>query len=243
MRERDGDLGVQIGAIPLKARIVRNPDVDVEIPRASASRHPLASPGQPQGGAILDPLGHTDLQTLLDNPQAGPFARGARLARDRALAAAQRTGGRDPEEALCVHDLATTTTLRTGLARCALLRARSSAILADNPPLHLHFLGRAGRHLGQGQLNLRLDVSPPPGAMTHASGKSAAKHVAEDVREGREDVAHIAKTATKTATAWPLVTVAIVERTLFGVRQHLVGLGRLFEARLGLIVAGVPVGM
>jgi len=77
--------------------------------------------------------------------------------------------------------------------------------------------------------------------MAHASGKSAAEHVAEDVRERRKDVAHAAEPAAETAPTWPLVTIAIVERALFGVRQHLICLGRLLEARLGLLVAGVPV--
>jgi hypothetical protein len=39
------------------------------------------------------------------------------------------------------------------------------------------------------------------------------------------------------------VAVAIVERALFWVRQNLIGLRRVFEARLGLLVAEIAVWM
>jgi len=136
---------------------------------------------------------------------------------------------------LRVHDLTATPTLRTGFPRRPLRGARSAAIPADSAPLHPDILGHAGRHLGQRQLNLRLDVSSPPGAMTRTTAKSAAKKIAKDVGEGREDVVHAAKTTAETTPTWPLVTVAIVERALFGVGEDLIGLGRLFEARLGLL--------
>jgi hypothetical protein len=67
--------------------------------------------------------------------------------------------------------------------------------------------------------------------------------IAEDVGESREDVAHVAEATTKTAPTRPLVAVAIVQSALFGVRQHLIGLRRLLEARLGLLVVGVAVWM
>jgi hypothetical protein len=39
------------------------------------------------------------------------------------------------------------------------------------------------------------------------------------------------------------VAVAIVQDALVRFRQHLIGLGRLFETRLGLLVTGVAVWM
>ncbi len=239
----DGDFGVQIGAVAFKARIVRDPDVDVQVARTPAAWRPLASPGQPQRGTVLHALGHVDLQSLLHHPQATPAARRTGPACHRALAATGRTGGGDHEKALCVHDLAATPTLRAGFPRGARRSARSLAILAGGAPLHLHFLRRAGRHLGQGQLNLALDVGPAPGATTRAAAKSATKKIAEDVGESREDVAHIAEATAKTAPTRPLVAVAIVQSALFGVRQHLIGLRRLLEACLGLPVVGVAVWM
>ncbi len=74
LRKRDSGLRVQIGAIALKARIVRNAEVDVEVSRMAAPRRPFASSCQSQSGAILHSLGHADLQTLFRDPQAASAA-------------------------------------------------------------------------------------------------------------------------------------------------------------------------
>ena len=70
---------------------------------------------------------------------------------------------------------------------------------------------------------------------------TAAHHVAEQVVE---DVGHRRGEAVVHAALLERgVAVAIVSRALLRVRQMLVGLVEFLEASLGLLVAGMPVGM
>src|SRR6185436_5990557 len=93
----------------------------------------------------------------------------------------------------------------------------------------------AARRLEEGHLDARLDV----GAAARAT--RPAEHVAEDVGEGREDVAHVGETGAAEAAASAVVAEAIVELAPLAIRQHLVGLRRLLEARLGVLVVRVAV--
>jgi hypothetical protein len=89
-----------------------------------------------------------------------------------------------------------------------------------------------------------LEVVAQVGAALPARGLPAAPsahHVAEKIVEdvghrGREAVVHAALIERG-------VTIAIVSRTLLGVRQMLVGFVQLLEPRLGLLVAGMPIGV
>ena len=69
-----------------------------------------------------------------------------------------------------------------------------------------------------------------------------AEEVAEDVGEVREDV----RVEARTLPAGALhagVAEPVVARALFGVAEHGVGLGRFLEAFLGLLVAGIAIGV
>src|SRR5277367_5674508 len=112
------------------------------------------------------------------------------------------------------------------------------------------FARHRGRHTDAGGLAAKrlferdLEVVAQIGAALPARGLSAAPsahHVAEKIIEdvghrGREAVVHAALIERG-------VTIAIVGRALLGVRQMLVGFVELLEPRLGLLVAGMPVGV
>src|SRR5277367_1333099 len=112
------------------------------------------------------------------------------------------------------------------------------------------FARHRGRHTDAGGLAAKrlferdLEVVAQIGAALPARGLSAAPsahHVAEKIIEdvghrGREAVVHAALIERG-------VTIAVVSRTLLGVRQMLVGFVELLEPRLGLLVAGMPVGV
>src|SRR6185312_16916925 len=93
-------------------------------------------------------------------------------------------------------------------------------------------LGHARRRFQQRDGDAGLDVAaarrPPP-----AGPRGAAEDVAEDVREGREDVPHVAEPGApaevhpRTGMAEPVVLGA-----LLGIGEDLIGLRRLLEAML-----------
>jgi hypothetical protein len=240
LRKRQRDLGVQIGAVALETLIVRHVQADVEIAGLAAPGSSLAPTRHAQGRTILDAGGNADLECLLGRRQAAAPAGLTGLAHDGALAAADRARGLDHQEALLVHDLAAPAALLAPLAAAACRRARSRAILARDPTANLDLLGGALGHLGQAQLDAGFQVGPARRRARLAAAE-AAEHVAEDVAEGGEDVAHVREAAAKTTAARPIMAEAIVQPALLGVRKHLVGLRGFLEASLGLLVAGIAI--
>jgi hypothetical protein len=100
-------------------------------------------------------------------------------------------------------------------------------------------LGDPGGRLDQRQDHAGLDV----GAVGRGAPAAAARHpedVAEDVREGREDVAHVAEAAAH-AGVGAGVAEAIVAGPLLRLAEDLVGLGGLLELVLGLGVAWISI--
>src|SRR5262249_45606507 len=145
------------------------------------------------------------------------------LADDLPLAAADRAGGRDHQEALRVHDLAAPAAVLADLRLGAGLSARAAAGAAGRAAQNLDLLGHAGGGLDQRDVEPRLDVGAAAGGAR--APRAAVEDVAEDVREGGEDVAHVAEPLGE-AGPRTAVPVAIVERTLLRITQDLVGLGR-----------------
>lgn len=68
------------------------------------------------------------------------------------------------------------------------------------------------------------------------------EHVAEDVGEAAEDIVE-ARELVEAGAGETLVAVLVVDPSLLGVAQDLVGLGRLLESGLGLVITGVAVRM
>ena len=117
------------------------------------------------------------------------------------------------------------------------LRARARACLAHLQPWNLDLgLEPAGGVL-QRDLQLVLEVLAAPGAAA-APAAAAGEEALEDVLEERAEAlaeVHAAQTGDGPE--------AIVLRALVGIGEHGVGLARLLEAVLGLLVAGIAIGV
>jgi hypothetical protein len=100
-------------------------------------------------------------------------------------------------------------------------------------------LGAEDRFL-EGEVEVVAQVAAP----ARSAPRPAAEHVPE-AEEVTEDVAEVGEDrgieAARAAQAG--VAVGVVALLLVGVAEHAVGLGRLLEALLGLLVPGVAVGM
>ena len=111
---------------------------------------------------------------------------------------------------------------------------------------------RAGDRLVEGDRDLRLEVGAALGARASAAApgrrrrRAPPNEVGEDVahRGGVEvEVAEAAEAAAGPAAGREGAAAAVVLLALLGVAEHVVGLGDLLEALLGLLVAGVAVGV
>ena len=109
-----------------------------------------------------------------------------------------------------------------------------------NQPLQLERLVTTLGRLAQRDGQLRLQIVAGLDLRTAPPAESAA--AAEEIGELREDIldAREALEARRRAAA---MTIAIVGRALVRVREDLIGLGQLLEALLGLLIAGIAVGM
>ena len=115
----------------------------------------------------------------------------------------------------------------------------------------------AGHVLGQGQgylvacgglLERDFQVVAQVGALhgtgtACAAGGSKAEKVAEDIAEVGEDVFVAGKARTAHAALHAGMTEAVIAGALFGVAQHVIGLGGFLELLFGFGITGVVVGM
>src|SRR5690606_22718308 len=165
----------------------------------------------------------------------GPAAARAALAHQRALAAAVRAGGLDHEEALRVEHLALAAAHLAGLAAGARLGAAALAGVARLLALDLDLAGDAVDRLGERQLEVNLQV----GAAPLPAAARRAEEVREQIAERGEDVVHPAEAAHVAVEA--VRAELVVAGALVRIRQDLVGVRRLLEPLLGVLVARVAI--
>ena len=122
LRKADRDLRVQVGSVALEALVAADVQDDVEVPGRAPPRRRLAPADEAQRRPVLDARGDVDLQRSSWG-HARPVAGRAGLAHDPPLAAADRAGGRDHQEALRVHDLPAPAAMLAGLGLGARRRA------------------------------------------------------------------------------------------------------------------------
>ena len=140
-----------------------------------------------------------------------------------------------------MHHLAATAAVLAGLGlrpgRGAAAAAGGAGGVAQDGDLLRHARRRLQERDGDARLDVAAARRPSP-----AGARGAAEDVAEDVRERREDVAHVAESgAAAEVHPGPGVAEPVVLRALLGIGEDLIGLRRLLEAVLGLGVAWVAV--
>jgi hypothetical protein len=170
----------------------------------------------------------------------GPAAAAVRAGRDHA---------EHPAEPL-LRDAPLSAALRADGGAGAGLGAGALARIAGVLALELDRLLRAARHLGERELDLRLEVVPARGSRraapdaTTTPARGATEPAAEDLVEHREDVRHV-HVREVVLRVDALVPELVVAAALGFVAEDLVGLGALLELRLrvGLVVPVVAVGV
>jgi hypothetical protein len=140
-------------------------------------------------------------------------------------------------------DLARAVAARAGHDRRARLGAVAAAGLARRGRVVGDLDGRPARRLRQVDRHAEHDVAALHRAAAHARpaerGVEAAlpEERAEEVRDRPEAL----EVGREPAGLQPVVAVGVVGAAALGVREHLVGLGRLLELRLRLGIVGVDV--
>src|SRR6185437_15992448 len=103
---RDRHAAIDVGAVTLKDRVLRDADENVQVARRRAVQADFALAGEADAGAVLNSGRDADRQRLLTPDPALAAARAARLFDDGAGALAGRAGALDGEKALLGADAA-----------------------------------------------------------------------------------------------------------------------------------------
>ena len=156
------------------------------------------------------------------------------------------------------HHLATTLTSRTSGHTTFVLGTGATAMLTRNQLLDLDFLFNTSIDLLQGQFHLDTDIgttahtfalAAATATKTREAGKTASRktgettseQITETFKDGIQVKINIIASASSPAHA--RMTELIVTGFLVRIAQHIVGLGRLLELFLRLLVARITVGM
>ena len=194
---------------------------------------PLAGQADPLG--VVDPRRDLDFERPLLRHAAGALAVGARLADDLAGPAAVRACLAPDElaEDGRRHGLEPPRSAAPGAVLGGRARGGATAVAgrAGDGDRERHALRDAARSLGQ----LDLDLGEEVGAAASAAARRGSEQVlAEEDREDVGEAAEVEVGRTEPAGLEPFVAEAVVELTGLGLREHLVGLGSLAEALLGV---------
>src|ERR1700722_10527995 len=240
LHHRDRDAAIKVCAVALEERVRLYGEENIDAPRRTAAHPRLALAGQADAGAVLDAGGNVDRQRTLPRHAAGAGAFVARVFNRLPAAVTGGAGALDGEETLLRPHTPMSAAGLAGRGPRAGARPGAGAGFASDRSRHANSRGLAVKRLFERDLEVIAQVS----AALSARGLTAASpahHIAEQIIE---DVGHrLCKAVAHAALIEGGVTVAVVSRALLGVRQMLIGFVQFLEPRLGLLVAGVPVGM
>ena len=242
LHHRDRNATIKIRAVALEHRVRLDREEDVKIACRTAAHAGLALAAQANPRAVLDAGGNVDRERPFPGHASRSGAFVARIVDCLAAALTGRAGALDGEESLLRADAPVTC---AGLARRrprAGARSGAGAGLAGDRSRQLDGGGFAAERLFEGDFEIVAQVRSTLASAARPAAASAAHHVAEQILEdvghrGREAVVHSA------AVLKGGMAVAVVGGALLRIRQMLVGLVELLEARFGLLVAGMPVRM
>ena len=237
--------------------------MDDHVARGAAVRTGVALAAQRNVLVVVDTRGDLDLQRLAGTGLAGTAAGLAGVLDDGAASAAVRAGllalHHTKRRALLGHDIAAATALGTGLGAGAGRTAVAAAVRAGLLTVQRDLFGAAVGGLLKGQDHIGLNVMALARRVGVGAGRAAEAAKAAEATAAEqitEDVAQIhtacaAKAATKAAAglAGPIVGIdpseseLVIALALVRVGKNIVGLIDLLELFLGVLVAGVQVGV
>src|SRR5690349_4855517 len=239
LRERDGQIDQEIGAVPREDDVVADTDEHVEVAGRASVDAGAALAGEAQLHAVVDAGRNLDVQHVV--AALAPLAATVmtRALVDLPFAAAARTRSGDGQEAMAHADLAAALTGVAGrLLRTGLAAAPAAALAADEPrDLDLRVEPRRGVLERDLQLVLEIFAARGPRPAPAPAAARAGEKVLEDVLEQRAEAALEAAGAGD-ARRGPE---AIVMGALVGIRQDGVRLVDFLEPLLRGLVAGILV--
>ena len=241
---------MQVRAFAVEKVVAAHRQEHVEVARRAAARAGLALAREADARAVLDARRDVDLQRLVSAHAALARADLARLVDDLSRAMAGVAGALDGEEALLRAQPSAALAGRALLRLGAGFRARAMAGLAGDRAGHAHGGVGAGKGLFEGDLEiepkvLAAHVAAPAGPPASA----AAEHVLEDVAEHGAEIETLraVEAAGAGARAHAAVeggrSVAVIGRALVGILQDVVGVIEFLELLLGVLVAGIAIGV
>ena len=247
------DLDLDVVALAREDRRLEHVGDDEQVAGRSAVAARLALAGEADLAALAHARGNVDA-VALDGPLAALAVAGrAGVLDDRPGAAALRAGLGDREQALALDLDAAPAAARADDRRRARLGAGAgagrAALVGGDGDRHL----RAGDRLVEADRDLGLEVAaalgawlasrrPPAAAAAAPAAGGLAEEVGEDVAEAARVEARLAAAAAPDVRE-RVAQLAVVLLALVGIAEHVVGLGDLLEALLGLRVARVLVGV
>src|SRR5271165_607063 len=238
-----------VRAVALEQRVRPDANMHIEIARRSTLPASLAFAREADELAILNPRRNRHLKRALALDGAGTVADAARVAHHAPGAAAGRTGPLDQEETLLrAHLAGALARLARVIASVLVFRPCSGARLADDARLYPERGLDAGERFGQVDLDSLPDIGAGPRApAAPPSAHELAEHLIEDVAEAARRLESTLEAEAAGAARATLLerrmAETIIGRALLFVLQHVVGLAHFLEASLGLLVAGIAVGM
>src|SRR4051794_21862473 len=252
-RQRRGDVehGDEVVAVAQEALVGLDAHEHVQVARRPTALAGVTAPAEPDPLAVGDAARHVDAQRAPAHLAPAAVAVLARLGGHLALAVADVAGrlAHDLPERRAAHRL------QDAHAAAALARddrrARLGAVavtdVAEVDRLEAELDARAGRRVGERDLDLHPDVAALRGAgrLAHAAAataEAAPERPAEERVEEVGDRAEALEIRRVAARAQAVVAVAVVQRAALGIVEDLVGLGRLLELLLGVGVVAVDVG-
>ena len=246
-READRHLAVEVVLLAMEERVLLHVDDDVEIAGRAAGRTVFAFAVQAEPLSRRDPGGNLHRQLALAADTSGAAARLARLGDRLAGAAARRARPRDGEEALLIAQLTRALALAARLGRRACRRARALCTSRRFPRAESGSTSRRPwpiprtRSPGRSADRRRAAVRRAGGAGRRCPrGRTRRRGRRRCRRSPRRSSGRIRRRPRRADAG---VSEPVVQTLLLLIREDRVRFGRFLERFLGLVIAGIAIGM
>src|SRR5580698_2545909 len=231
LRDADRNRAIQIGAAPLKERVLLHFQHDIQIPGRTAVRSwlALAADAQPRSGIDSGRNSQLDRFFALDAPLTAAIRAALLDHLSRALASWARS--RDREKSLLIRQLAAPAARRARCDAGSFFRAGAIARLAVFLPRQLHLGVDAGRRFFERERHVIAKIRATLRSSSASPPATAAKHVLE-AEEIPENIVAVLKDRpveidSRRLPRQSCVSVIVVNLALLRIAQHAVRFGAL----------------
>jgi hypothetical protein len=239
---------VKIVAFPREERMIFHMKDDVQISGRSTELPHLAGSRKADTSSVFNTRGDLGFDCSLAQQSAVTFTFRARIGDHATATLASWTRARNAEKSLLVANLAASVTGAAARGTLTGSRTGTVALFAGFVTAHRHFRFRAKKSL----FELESQVFAKIGATLRAAATASSAATAEDVAKTEKLAEYVAEvledrgvdaSTLRATTAQPGVPIAVVDRSLFGVREDGVGFAYFFKFVFGIGVIRIAVGM